>query len=486
MLRKFFCGFTFIFLNLCYFSVPAQEILKKEKIYTLNTNEVIAYEENSLGLSQDEFGYIVVTADVKELTRYYHIKGKIYGPFNRKEYEKPIFNMESWGFIDSRGDTSYVFYNGREIGKHLTPYYPVSLRVAKNTWAYILIDQHEGTQKLIINGKEIGNYSYLQSYQMSQDGNRWAVIYSTKPEEFYVEFNDGRKLGPYAAVLDFAFLEANEKWIMIVQQKQTPLKKVTSEASGSTVEVPQITVINTYREVGTFEKVWLKDSQYKPDLMTRGANYGLNVIKDQKVYYLANDELYGAYTDLVTGVSMGKKYNQFNYIVKKNKELRFKGDGVFARNVDNFAVSDSRNTVAIIKKATLNKDSLIINNKYFKGIYNKIIYLKFAPNSEEWCSLNQNLDGSYSLNFSNGSTFGPFEHANIKEQPLLLLGKDCKNWALKYVNRSDNQLKLVINGKERKEEFVGDVAITQEDGEEYFSWFSLENRTVYLNKLLLK
>jgi hypothetical protein len=472
-----------ILFGLILGQAKAQEILKKEKIYTLTTNEVIAYEENSLGLYQDELGYIVVTADVKKFTRNYHIKGKIYGPFDRRLVEKPVFNLNSWGFIDSRDETSYVLFNGKEIGIHKDPQYPVGLKVSRKTWAYVLIDQVEGTTKVIINGKEYGPYTSLFNYYINADGTRWAVAYNENPEEFYLEFNDGKKIGPYKSVLDFEFLEGRggKRWVMLADKKDLPTKNVNGQA------LNQFVVVNNNGEVGVFEQNLgdKTDFNYK-NLTTKGANYGLTVVKDQQIYYLANDNLYGPYKNPVIEVDMGEEYNKFNYIVPETRELHFTGDGIFSRNVEKYFVSESRKTVAVIKKASTDKDSLYINDKYAKGIYGKIGYIKFAPGGENWAMLNQVGGNNYAINFSDNRNFGPYEIDTSRGLPTLLLGKDAKNWAFYYIENGTGKNKLFVNNQERNEEFIGNIAFVKEEGQEYFSWFSLEDKTVYLNKLLLE
>ena len=352
--------FTYILLTspFCLFS---QEILKREKIYTLSTNEVVAYEENSLGLYQDELGYIVVTADVKQFSRSYHIKGKIYGPFDRRLVEKPVFNLSTWGFIDSKDETSYVIFNGKEIGVHKDPLYPVGLKVAKKAWSYVLIDQLEGTTRVIINSKEYGPYTSLLNYYLSDDGNRWAIAYNNNPEEYYIEFNNGKKIGPYKEIYDFYFLDGRgDRWVLMAEKKDMSSKYINEQ------EVGLFSVITNSGEAGTFEQTLLSNPDFNfRNMMTKGANYGLNVIKDQKVYFLGNDDLYGPYTQPVTSIDMGEDYNKFNYIDVTTRNLHFKGDGIFSLNVKDYFVSESRKSVAVIKGTGTKRDSLFMNDKYF-------------------------------------------------------------------------------------------------------------------------
>jgi hypothetical protein len=482
-MKKIIPYILLICINFCNFGW-AQEILKKERIYTLNNNEVVAYEENSLGLYQDELGYIVVTADVKKFTRSYHIKGKIYGPFDRRLVEKPVFNLDSWGFIDSKEETSYVIFNGKEIGVHKDPQYPVGLKVSRKTWAYVLLDQMEGTTKVVINGKQMGPYTSLYNYYLSDDGLRYAVAYNENPEEFYIEFNNGKKIGPYKNILDFQFLEGkgnSNRWVLVAEKADVLPKNINGQ------EVKLFTVVSSGGEIGNFEETLLKnpDFDYK-NLTTKGANYGLSVIQNQKIYYLANDKLYGPYENAVTSVDMGAEYNKFNYIVPETRELHFTGDGIFSRNVDNYFVSESRKSVAVVKKSNEAKDSLFINDKYFKGIYNKIKTIKFAPASEEWALLADAGGGKLMLHFSDNRSFGPFEVDMSHGVPNLLLGKNAKNWAFYYIENGTNRNKLLVNSEERNEEFIGNIAFVREEGKEYFSWFSLEANTVFLNKLLLE
>lgn len=462
----------------------AQEVLKKEKIYTLTSNEVVAYEENALGVYQDEMGYIVVTADTKKFSRNYHIQSKIYGPFDRKLVEKPVFNLDTWGFIDSKGDDSYVVFNGKEIGAHKLPLYPVGLKVSKHTWAYVLIDQMAGTTSVIINGKTHGPYLSLYNYYISEDGHRWAIIYNETPDEYMVQFHDGKKTGPFKNVYDFQFVDSRHsqnRWVMLAESKHYTSKMIQNQP------VDQFSVITNTGEVGVFEQRWVKQPAFDfKNVITHGANYGITVIKDQKPYFLANDKLYGPYENPVTSIDMGKEYNKFNYIVPETRALHFTGDGIFSQNVEKYYVSESRKTVAVIKKAKAGKDSLFINDKYFKGVFDKIIALKFAPESEDWAIITQDSEGQYSLHFEDKRTFGPFAMDITHGLPTLLLGKHAKNWALYYVEANTNKNTLLVNNKPRSDDFIGNIAIVKEQGKEYFSWFTLEEKTVFLNMLLLE
>lgn len=472
-----------------------QEILKREKIYTLSANEQVAHDENSLELYQDELGYIMVTANTKELTRTYHINGKKYGPFNRSELEKPAFTFSSWGFIDSYNDSSFVVLNGKYVGKHRDPMYPVGLKIAGNSYMYVILDKSEGTYSIMVNGEKFGPLQ-LHSYNLNSDGSKWEMAYhGSEPNQYFIRFSgEKNELGPFREIIDFQFLDGTgNRWVLLVVPEDQPTKNVNGK------EIPLFKIITHSGEVGLFEKEWIGHPEYltklnskakgKKLLQTNGENYGLNVVIDQKLYYLANGSRYGTYKSLVEGVSMGKKHDQFNYIVKENKELRFRGDGVYAKNVDKFKVSPSRATVAVIKKASKYKDSLYINDRLFKGIYNEVQEFKFAPKGEEWALLafDYNKD-TYTVHFSNKSeSYGPFK-ANINAGvPILLLGKNANNWALSYKDANTNKTKLIVNGDQREAQFYGNIAIIEDNEREYFSWFSLEEdeKTLYLNKLLL-
>ncbi len=476
----------------CLFSlniINAQEIprnlITKKKIYTLTTDEVVAQNENSLGIYQDELGYIVVTADVKKFTRNYHIGEKVYGPFDRRLVEKPTFNLSSWGFIDSRGDTSLVFLNGKQLGNYLLPEYPITLKIAKKTWAHALINQSEGTNKIIVNGKAYGPYADIIDYYLSADGTRWALAYVEKPEECYVTFSNGTKLGPYKTIHSFGFIEgAGNRWVILVEkQGGTPIKQNGKEING-------FTLITHNGEVGTYqqEKIDTPEFDFK-NLTQRGTNYGLSVVKNDKFYYLGNDKLYGPYQKQVDNIDMGEEYNKFNYIDKATKTLHFTGDGVFSKNVDKYCVSESRKTIAIIKNAGVGKDSLFINDKYFKGIYNKIISLKFAPKSEEWVVISENPNKTISLHFSNEKTYGPFNADITHTAPYVILGQGAKHWAFYFTENKTGELRLYLDNIKyggEKINFLGTMAITKEENKEYFSWFTLESKKeVYLNKLVL-
>jgi hypothetical protein len=473
-----------IHLYFCCFQLfPQENRIKKEKIYTLTQDEVVAQEENSLGLYQDELGYIVVTADVKKFTRNYHIQGKKYGPFDRRLVEKPTFNLNTWGFIDSRGDTSVVLFNGKELAKYIMPEYPMTLKIAKKTYAFALVNQTEGTDRVIINGKTYGPYFDIVDYYLSNDGLRWAVAYAEKPEEYYIVLSSGRKMGPYRAIHGFAFIEGTgDKWVLLAEQKDS--KSIIRNGQ----EINTFSVLTHNGHIGTFEqeKSNLPEFDFK-NLIQKGLNYGLNVVKDDKFFFLANDKLFGPYSQPVESIDMGEDYNKFNYIDKTTKNLHFTGDGIFSRRVDKYHVSESRKTILIIKNAGANKDSLFVNDKYFKGVYNKIVGVKFAPKGEEWAIMTENPDKTLSIHFSDQRTFGPFKSDAAQTPPHLILGQGAKHWAF-YYSEGGNLRLLLDNRYEEGEKinFLGTMTIAKEDKKEYFSWFTLEDKTVYLNKLVLE
>lgn len=473
-----FCIFIFLPKK-----ISAQEKLTKDKIYTLTQNEVLAHEENSLGLYQDELGYIVVTADVKKFTRNYHIQGKIYGPFDKRLVEKPVFNLDSWGFIDSKDSTSYVIFNGKEIGVHQEPEMPITLKVARKTWAYVVLNTQENNVTPIINGKKMGPYEELYNYYLSKDGKRWAIAYKNAQDEYYVEFHTGQKIGPFENIFFFDFVEDPKinRWICFAEKKGQKPKNINGQ------DIKLITAISQAGELGDFEEEHTQFPLFNfKKIDVKGANYGVTVVKDQSFYYLANDKLYGKYKNAPVAIDMGEEYNKFNYIVPETKELRFQGDGVFSQNVEKYYVSDSRKTIAIIKKENEFKDLLYINAKDFKGSFDKIHSVKFAPGGEEYASLHTKPNGDMEVRFSNGKLIDGFKPNITNEQPLLLLGKNAKHWALRYIDAKTGKTMLWVDNQQRKEEFIGNVALVKEDGKEYFSWFSLEDKTVYLNKLLME
>ncbi|MEO1654398.1 MAG: hypothetical protein AAFU64_12705, partial [Bacteroidota bacterium] len=361
------------------------------------------------------------------------------------------------------------------------PLYPVGLKVASKSWSYVLIDQLEGSTRVIINGQEYGPFNFLKDYHISSDGTRWAIVYNDEPNQYYVLFNNGKRIGPYANIINFRFLEGRgNRWVMTCEMPGVLPKTINGK------EVKQFSIISNNREVGVFEEELLSNTDYDfRELISEGDNYGQTVIQNQKIFFIANDQLYGPYTAIPEDIDMGKSFNKFNYIDPSTNTLHFKGDGIFARNVEHYYVSESRRSVAVIKEAAGGRDSLSINDKYFKGIFDKIEYLRFSPNGEEWAFLS-NTNGNYSLHFSDGRKYGPFPIDTQDGHPDILLGKDAKNWALYYRDRIKAANHLLVNNQERKDEFIGKVAMVKEGDQEYFSWFSLEEKTVYLNKLLLE
>ncbi|TAF66992.1 MAG: hypothetical protein EAZ55_04830 [Cytophagales bacterium] len=451
----------------------AQTTLKKEKIYTLNPDEIIEYDENSLGLYQNKLGYLVVTAKSKtsdKVNRIYHIQGKIYGPYDRRLVDKPVFNWNSWGFIDSQNGQGQVMINGDAVGNYGGNEYPLGLKMAGRSWAHLLVDMVEGSSTVIYNGSRYGPYSDLQDYYLSNDGSRLAIVYYKKPNECYVQFSNGTEKGPYKKIRHFRFLEGeNERWVLTAELKDQPQKFIVSTNFG---------------DVGTFETQRVGH----PDdtcgyLYTNGENYLINVIKDQKIYLLANDDLIGPYDEFPRQFNISKMYNRFNYLLGKNSDFYFRGVKGFAVNVKKYFVSESRRSVAIVKSAGANRDSLLMNDRDLIGIFDEIQYLKFAPEGEEWAMLSKSGTNFY-LSFSNGKKFGPIKADDQKWKPMLLLGKGMGHWGLAYCDLN-GRMKLIIDEEEYPEGFVGSIVLIQEDNKEYFSWFSIDGQTIFINKLEL-
>ncbi len=459
-------------------TLKAQNQLAKETIYTLEDGEKLGSTENSMGVYGTKLGYLLVIENDKKDARKYIFNNQTYGTYNRKIIEKPQLNDYNWGFADTRGDSSLVVFNGNNEGRFGAGKHTSDLRSTKNLRAYTVYDEATAETKVVINAVEYGPYQNLVRYYLSPEEDTWAVSYYENQGNYYnffVKFSTGLKIGPFTKIHNFVLLN-NEHWIVEAEKKDTP---------------PQKYLIQTHKgDLGLFDKALQgKDYASYSDLIYTNLNFGKNVIKDQKIYYMVNGELFGdgLYTDFIKQVDLGAKLDRFNYVVGNDNQLIFKGEKFFTKNVTKFTISDSRNSVAIVKSQNATTDILNINEKVQVGTFGKITDIAFIPDTENFYFWTKNADNSHTLHLRIGAQTANQGTYKVKpdlmgKMPSVQFTPSMRHWGFVYLS-DKNEHKVVVNKQEYDTSFINSVALFGEGREEYATWLSLDKDKIILNKI---
>jgi hypothetical protein len=463
----------------------AQYQASKEVLYTLQAGERIANSENALSVYQSKLGYMVVVENKASNKRKYLVNKNIYADFDRESIEIPQMNDYHWGFVESKGDSNWVVFDGR-IERYPSFKHTVDLSLTKNLRAYLVYDETLSEYRLMVNERERGSYANLLKYYLSPEGDSWAVSYFINVGthyEYYVKLSSGQRLGPFARIIDFALLN-EDRWVLLAEKADMQKRTIQGQ------EIETFQVITHRGDLGVFEKELVgKPYEAQPKLTYTNLNFGMNVIKDQKIYYMVNGEMFGPYEDFVVQSDLGIKPNRFNYVVGKEQVLYFRGEKSFARNVRKFTVSDSRNSVAIIKSVSANSDTLNINDKYFVGVFKRIMDINFVPNTENFYFWVANSDGTYQLQAYISNQLYDFKKYAVKPLaggrfPKVVFSPSFSHWAFVYQSTANAQQKIVIDGQEFDSGFINDVVLYAERGQEHASWLSLEGgKDIVLNKV---
>ncbi len=458
--------------------LKAQNQLAKETIYTLEEDEKLGGTENSMGVYGTKLGYMLVIENDKKDARKYIVNNKSYGTYNRKIIERPQLNDYNWGFADTRGDSSLVVFNGNNEGKFGAGKHTSDLKSTKNLRAYTVYDEATAETKVVINSVEYGPYQNLVRYYLSPEEDTWAVSYYENQGNYYnffIKFSTGLRIGPFTKLHNFVLLN-NEHWAVEAERKDTPQGKY---------------LIQTHKgDLGLFDKTLAgKDYALYSDLIHTNLNFGKNVIKDQKIYYMVNGELFGdgLYTDFVKQVDLGAKLDRFNYVIGADNQLIFKGEKFFTKNVTKFTISDSRNSVAIVKAQDANTDVLNINEKVKIGTFGKIVDIAFIPDTENFYFWTKNADNSHTLHLRTGTQTANQGSYKIQpnlmgKMPLVQFTPSLKHWGFVYSN-DKNEQKVVVDKQEYDTSFLNSVALFGEGNSEYATWLSLDKDKVILNKI---
>ena len=206
----------------------------------------------------------------------------------------------------------------------------------------------------------------------------------------------------------------------------------------------------------------------------------MNVVKNQKIYFMVNGEVFGPYDEFVKQTDLGIKPDRFNYVVGKKNTLHFR-DKPIVDNVKKFTVSDSRNTIAIV----LNDDKLNINGKKNLGVFKNIEKIDFPDGKEDfyfWAKETENEYTLYACISEKIDKLGTFKISLQGSLPDVHFAPSEKNWGFSYIN-DQQEAKIVIDGKEYSTNFINEVSLYAQDGKEYAAWLSLEGQNIILNKI---
>lgn len=441
----------------------------KELVYSLQKNEQIASYENALGVYQSRLGFIFVIDDLSKNTRKYCVNKVLYENFTRKSIEQPRLTNEHWGVVDTRADSNWVMFDGYRIAKYPTTKRTFDLRITKRLYGYVVYDEPSAEYNVIVNGFTYGPYTNLLNYYLSPDGTNWAVTYyenAGSHYNYFVKFNNQQVLGPYKKIYDFALLN-NNQWVIVAEAPN---------------DKDKIYVANQKGEIGIFEKQ-LQGQNVAVQLIYTNQNYAMNVVKNQKIYFMVNGEVFGPYDEFVKQTDLGIKPDRFNYVVGKKNTLYFR-DKPILDNVKKFTVSDSRNAIAIV----LNNDQLNLNGKINLGTFKNIEKIDFPEGKEDFYFWTKETEGEYTLYaYINNAIkkLGSYKMSVQGYLPNVHFAPSEKNWGFSYINEKQ-EAKIVVDGKEYTTNFINEVSLYAEGGKEYAAWLSLEGQDIMLNKIVFE
>jgi hypothetical protein len=464
---KYFC---FLWLLMFQLALYAQD---REVLYTLKDGEVIAESENSLGVYQGRLGYIAVIQNELYGTRKYLVNRSEIGPFQGKSYQSPVLESEHWGLVDTREDSTFVVFDGYKKVAYNSTKHAFDMRVSKKLMAYLIYNELLADYELVVNGFKYGPYTNLMQYYLSPDGSNWAIMYYEvigSEYDFFLKFTNDKVLGPFKKINDFAMLNSGQ-FVAVCEKRESQGKA---------------TIITEKGELGTFDRE-LTGKDYSKFLKIEHTpvNYAMNVIKNGKIYFLVNGNLLGPYNDFVEKSDLGVLPDRFNYVVGKENTLYFKANLPFTKYVKRFTVSESRNSMAILKES----DSLNVNEKYFVGYFKGIEDFAFVPGTEDFYIWINN-GTTYDLKMYINGKLEDYGNFSLKSEngklPYVNISISGKHWGMVYLN-DKSEHKVVVDGKEYESGLVKRVAIYKEaDGKEVASWIALEGQELVLQKIVFE
>jgi hypothetical protein len=495
-MKRLWFSCLFLFLG---WALQAQEI-EKETIYTLKEGEVLATSESNLHLYLSRLGYLAVIDNQREKNRRYIINRGIYGPFERRSIAPPILTDRHWCFTDTQKDSNVVIFDGYKIYKHPAGQRTFDVRVTDYLESYIIYNERLSEYSVRVNTQLQGPFPNLIDYYLSNYGDSWAVVFFENDGnryEYYVQFSNNNVIGPFEEIHQFVFLDINQ-WILMAKKFNTEpivatgIDKLSMEETEELVE--RYSIITDKGDLGLFERKLVGDYDYEQynRVAYTTHNYAVNVIKNQKIYYLVNGQLFGPYEDFVRQYDLGIKPDRFNYVVGAQQTLYFRGRKGFSSNVQYFKVSDSRNSVAIVKpNHDTGKDSLVINEKYYVGEFSSILNIQFIPDTEDfyfWSISETNFDSHQLHAYINGEVEYMGEYPILIDvfsgYPKVHFSPSKKHWAFVYRDLNTQEYKMVIDGIEYPAGILPQVVVYKDNnGAEYAAWLNIENNKLILNKL---
>ncbi|MFN3315440.1 MAG: hypothetical protein ACK40K_01415, partial [Raineya sp.] len=415
---------------------------------------------------QSRLGFAFVIENLAKNTRKYCVNKVLYENFSRKSIEQPRLTNEHWGIVDTRADSNLVMFDGYRIAKYPKTKRTFDLRITKRLYGYVVYDEPSAEYNVIVNGFTYGPYTNLLNYYLSPDGTNWAVSYyenAGSHYNYFIKFNNQRILGPYKNIYDFVLLN-NNQWVVVAEAPEDKEK---------------IYVANQKGEIGLFDKQ-LGETPVENKLIYTHQNYAMNVVKDQKIYFMVNGEILGPYEEFVKQTDLGIKPDRFNYVVGKKNTLYFR-DKPILDNVKKFTVSDSRNTIAIV----LNNDQLNLNGKINLGTFKNIEKIDFPDGKEDfyfWTKENETEYTLYAYINSKIEKLGSYKMSLQSSLPNIHFAPSEKNWGFSYINEKQ-EAKIVVDGKEYETNFINEVSLYAQEGKEYAAWLSVEGQNIILNKI---
>lgn len=474
--------------------------IEKTRLYTLSNSEVLAINESQLHLYLSKLGYIAVVDNIANQSRKYLVNRAIYGPFRRRSIDRPILTDRHWCLSEIQGDSNIVIFDGYKIYKHPGSQRTFDARVTDFIRSYIIYNERLSEYTIQVNERTHGPFPNLIDYYLSNYGDSWAVIFFQNDGnryEYFVQFSNNRQLGPFESIEQFVFLDINQWVLMAKRANTTPIvAKGIDPDFGEEIEqeIERYTIITSRGELGLFEKELVGKPDYEQynQISYTTHNYAVNVVRDQKIYYLVNGQLFGPYEDFVKQYDLGIKPDRFNYVVGESQTLYFRGRKGFSNNVQKFKVSDSRNVVAIVKtNPDTGLDSLIINEKYHVGEFNTILDIQFIPETEDFYfwNFNETFDSYQLHSYINGQVQLHGEYPVVVDAatggfPTVQFTPSKQHWGFVYRDMYTEEYKMVIDGEEYDVGVLPKVILYQdENGKEYASWLDLEDKSLVLNRI---
>ncbi len=355
--------------------------IQRKKMYTLQENETVNYSEYELFLDSGKEAYSFEITRTE--TNFLVINGVEYGrEFNYSSQPTFSKNGSAWGFTASAGDTTHVVINGKDVGT-FTYAYSLIFTADGSRWGFIA---QEGEKYFIImsDGQKFGPYKSAYSFYMSPSGAVWGYVITKDNDKMFAVVN-GNEMGPFDSVDSLIFNEDASRWCFTYYKDNK-----------SYLYMSDTTQYGPY------------DSVSYPQFAKNSAMWATSVSKNNKYFVLMNGKetgpyeyadvpYYGpggtwAYSGQANGkytcfFSDGSKYGPFDYIY-----------GPFFAANGSWAFTGSKGETTVI----------VINGKQY-GPYESADLPVFSPDGGKWSFIGRKGENSV-LYTSDGKNYGPFQY----------------------------------------------------------------------------